>query len=103
MSYRKKVYFVLTFVFLVLTGWYLYNHFDAEAEAAESTGDGGGTLVNVQQDAIPVELAQAQQGPVSSFLTSTANLRALRDVVIASQTEGFVTELVAEEGDRHPR
>ena len=41
----------------------------------------------------------ANLGPISSYVTSTANLKALRDVVISTQADGLVRELLAEEGD----
>ena len=46
-----------------------------------------------------MELAAAVEGPISSFLSSSANLRALREVAVTSQADGIVTRVLAEEGD----
>src|SRR5262245_35143798 len=51
------------------------------------------------KEATPVELATAKVGEISSFISATANLRALREVAIATQAEGIVKEVLAEEGD----
>lgn len=52
-----------------------------------------------QTEAIAVQLAAAEVGKISSFLTATANLRATREVPVATQAEGIVQKVLAEEGD----
>ena len=52
------------------------------------------------KEATPVELAAVTRGPISSFVAGTANLRALRDVAVATQVEGVVAKVMVEEGDR---
>ena len=47
-----------------------------------------------------MRLEAARKGPISSFLTSTSNLRPLRDVVLTTQATGVVKEVLVEEGDR---
>ena len=46
-----------------------------------------------------MELALVKRGEISAFLSSTANLRALREVTVATQAEGIVQKVLAEEGD----
>ncbi len=52
-----------------------------------------------KEDQTPVELFTVQTGDISSYLSATANLRAGREVQIASRTEGVVREVAVEEGD----
>jgi len=52
-----------------------------------------------EEDDVPVELHEVSRGEISSFVTATANLRALREVDVASRTDGIVKEMLAEEGD----
>ena len=40
-----------------------------------------------------------KRSEISAFLSSTANLRALREVTVATQAEGIVQKVLAEEGD----
>ena len=52
-----------------------------------------------KDEVVPVELAEAGRGSISSYLSSTANLRARRDVEVTTQVDGVVEELLVEEGD----
>ena len=52
-----------------------------------------------QDEVVPVELAEAGRGSISSYLSSTANLRARRDVEVTTQVDGVVEDLLVEEGD----
>ncbi len=100
MSQRTKVYAFLITLVLLVGGGYLLNqefHFigavaKAEGEANDETGKG-------EQNGVPVELSVAEKGEISSFIDSTGNLRALRDIEVATQVEGIVREVLAEEGD----
>ncbi len=62
---------------------------EKEAEEKEKKGDEG----------LPVEVAAAERGAISSHVLSTANLRALRNVELKSQTAGVVRRVLVEEGD----
>jgi RND family efflux transporter MFP subunit len=100
MSLRTKVYSLLGLLVLLATGGYLYKSkpslfgvAQAKTEAKKDDKD------KKDKEATPVELATAKRGTISSFITSTANLRALRDVAIASQVEGIVQKVHVEEGD----
>jgi RND family efflux transporter MFP subunit len=95
MSTRVKAYgFVLAVAMLASAG------FLAKAWLAEgadvATDDAAGAW---EDDAVPVSVELAVQGPISHTLGSTANLRAHRQVEIATQTAGLVTAVQAEEGD----
>ena len=52
-----------------------------------------------KDEVVPVELAEAGRGSISSYLSSTANLRARRDVEITTQADGVAEKLLVEEGD----
>ena len=51
------------------------------------------------KDSTAVEVATVVKGPISSYISSTGNLRALRTVVVASLADGIVKAVQAEEGD----
>jgi RND family efflux transporter MFP subunit len=100
LSRRIKVYgFVFLIVLLATAGYAIRQYLTAQAAPK-----GGGQNSNKDskadaKDATPVELAVVMRGEISSFLSSTANLRALREVDIAAQTEGIVKAIQVEEGD----
>lgn len=107
MSLRARVYAVLVLVLILGPGIYLLNQkfsfFPWMAAASErgkaksdskEAGDKKGT-----SDASPVELTMAKQGAISAFISSTGNLRGLREVQVASQADGVVHKVLAEEGD----
>jgi membrane fusion protein (multidrug efflux system) len=98
-SLRKKVYSFLLFVALVSVAAYFgVPHFLTET-SVEANSDTETESSEEADGAIPVELADATLGNISSFLTATANLRALREVKVVSQTEGLVQKVSGEEGD----
>jgi len=97
MGLRTKVYGFLVIVTLLAIGGYFgyqmkFGTAHADSKAAEPAKKPG-------QDAVPVELAKVASGQISSYLVSTANLRALRDIDVAGQTEGIVKSVEVEEGD----
>ena len=49
---------------------------------------------------VPVEVVSASVGPISSYLTATANLVSEYDVKILAESEGRVTDLFVEEGQQ---
>lgn len=53
-----------------------------------------------EKAAIPVSVAVIARGPVSSYITSTANLVPEQEVKILAEAEGRVAELHVEEGSR---
>jgi RND family efflux transporter MFP subunit len=100
MSLRLKVYGLLAFVALLGGGFYVYKTKSAwfgssVAQAKDTEKDKD----KKQKEATPVELAVAKRSEISAFLSSTANLRALREVTVATLAEGIVQKVLAEEGD----
>lgn len=98
MSLRVKVYSLLALVALAGGGFYAYktkpSWFGAVAQAKGTAAD-----KKSEKEATPVELALVKRGEIAAFLSSTANLRALREVTVATQAEGIVQKVLAEEGD----
>jgi membrane fusion protein (multidrug efflux system) len=99
MTLRPKVYGTLALIALLGGAGYIYKTkpgwFTAIVQAKASTPGNE----KKGKDATPVEIAVAKRSEISSFLSSTANLRALRDVAVSTQTEGIVQTVLAEEGD----
>ena len=98
MNLRLKAYlFLVSLIGLSAGGYFLYQHYfngkPVEAVSSEAAQK------KAEADTVPVELSTATLGPISSFLTSTANLRAMREVQVASLTAGVVSTLEVEEGD----
>lgn len=101
MSSRAGVYLFLL-VFAVLgTGLYVSQNYemdgfgltprkDAKAEKKKKEAE--------ENKAIPIEVASASSGSISSHVYATANLRALRDVTLKAQTPGVIKEIQVEEG-----
>lgn len=52
-----------------------------------------------EAEAVAVELAMAKAGNLAVNVSSSGNLRALRDIVVSTQAEGIVQRVLAEEGD----
>jgi membrane fusion protein (multidrug efflux system) len=100
MSLRLKVYGLMVILAVAGGGAYLYktkpSWFGSVAQAKGADLQKG---KKPDKDATPVELALVKRGEISAFLSSTANLRALREVTVATQAEGIVQKVLAEEGD----
>jgi membrane fusion protein (multidrug efflux system) len=74
---------------------------DESADAAESTGENGGDeAADEEESAIPVRLASAEVGTISTYISATANLVPENEVRVLAEAEGRVTALLVEEGDR---
>ncbi len=100
MTSRRKVYgFLALVIILAGAGYSLNRYFSADSRSAQANSKPAAEKQKPGQEATPVELATAARGQISSFISSTTNLRALREVDIASQAEGPVKEVLAEEGD----
>ena len=97
MKIRVKVYGFLAIVAVLAAAWHFgspYLDKDSKDPSADASQE-----EKSDEGAIPVQLEQVSQGSISSFLTSTSNLRALREVDLMAQTEGTVRRVAAEEGD----
>lgn len=101
---RKRVYIFLVILAVLVAGAYLaapyWSLWDGEARADSGEQAGAETSEDPSEEAVPVQVAGAEAGKISSFLTATANLRPLREVDVVSQTEGLCVAVAAEEGDR---
>ena len=98
MNLRSKVYlFLVSLIGVSAGGYFLYQHYfnGKPVEAVSSDA----AKKKAEEDTVPVELSTATLGPISSYLSSTANLRAMREVQVASLTAGVVSTLHVEEGD----
>lgn len=100
MNIRKKVYGFLILLTVASVTAYWANQ-QLNPEEGESRADSGGdsAKAGTSGESIPVELAPARLGDISSFLSSTSNLRSRREVEVATQAEGIVREMLVEEGD----
>jgi membrane fusion protein (multidrug efflux system) len=100
LSLRFKVYSVLVLLAVAGAGAYVYKTrpkwLPAVVQAGATKAD---NEKKQEKEATPVELAVANRKEISAFLTSTANLRALRDVAVSTQAEGVVEKVLVEEGD----
>ena len=100
---RAKVYvFLLTVALCLGAAWWANKSYDfkewppkARAETKAAAKKDG----EKPPDPVPVEIESAVRGAIASHIRSTANLRALRDVTLQSQTPGVVTSIAVEEGD----
>jgi multidrug efflux pump subunit AcrA (membrane-fusion protein) len=100
MSLRLKVYGLLAILALAGGGAYLYKAKPAWfGSVAQAKGTDAQKGKKPDKEATPVELAVVKRSEISAFLSSTANLRALREVTVATQAEGIVQKVLAEEGD----
>ena len=67
--------------------------------AAAVAGKGGKNGKNGKEKApVPVSVASIAVGPISSYITATANLVAENEVKVLSEAEGRVASLLVEEG-----
>lgn len=98
MNLRLKVYLFLASLTAVSVGGYFIQQKYFNGEKAEAGSDEA-KKKKEEADTVPVELSTAKLGPISSYLTSTANLRAMREVQVASLTAGVLSTLHVEEGD----
>lgn len=103
MSERAKVYSVLAAAALLGGGYWSnqkYNWLQAAGIGKDSKkGAKKDAKKGPDTEAVPVELAAVNAGRIESRVSSSGNLRALRDIVLATQGEGIVERVLAEEGD----
>jgi len=101
MSVRTKVYGFIGLILLLAAGGYFlgqrFNLLGRTSQAHPGAGSGSGKADDPA--VVPVELAEVIRGEIASYVTGTANLRALREVDIAAQTEGVTKQVLVEEGD----
>jgi membrane fusion protein (multidrug efflux system) len=103
MTTRAKVYLFLAAAGAVGAGYWSNQKYKWVERAgivkAAAKDDKKGDQKKSEPEAVPVELARANSGQITAQVLSTGNLRALRDVALATQAEGVVQSVSAEEGD----
>lgn len=100
MRLRIKVYGFLLLIGVFVGGYFLYGHLKSNQTPAHASSPGTDNKApGKEETTVPVEVANAVLGDISAYLSTSTNLRALREVEIASQTEGRIKEVLAEEGD----
>lgn len=101
MGPRLKAYGILLLLVAAGAGAYYWTNSKAASDATQAaTKDGKKAEKKADAvEAVPVELAKASSGAISSYLSSTSNLRARRDIEVMSRVEGIVKQLLVEEGD----
>ena len=126
---RRKRAFIFSSILLILvvaasaTGLYLYKKSASASDPARSDAKSSGTSGDValastkaagkaatpgkgkegdekEKAPVPVSVAAIATGPVSAYISSTANLVAEADVKVLAEAEGRVAEVLVEEGNR---
>jgi membrane fusion protein (multidrug efflux system) len=125
---RRKRAFVFSSVLLIFVvagaaaALYVHRKSGRPSEVSKQTGpDAGGTSGGVapagthtpaaglpagtgkegeEKAAVPVSVAEIATGPVSAYITSTANLVAENEVKVLAESDGRVAEVLVEEGRR---
>ncbi|MCH7665141.1 MAG: efflux RND transporter periplasmic adaptor subunit [Acidobacteria bacterium] len=69
----------------------------ASGEAAETEGENGDQKQG--KAPVPVEIVAVDEGDISSYITTSANLVAENEVRLLSEVEGRVARLLVDEGD----
>ncbi len=95
---RKRVYLFLLAAVLIAATVGVVLQFTGEPASAQASSPDAEAKKAEADSIVPVELVEVSPGRISSYLTGTANLTAIRDVDVVSQTEGIVTDILVEEG-----
>ncbi len=70
-----------------------------EGTAGQAQTGGPGGAGGPKEAAVPVAVAEVQNGEISSYYTATATLAAEKEATILSRVSGVVQKLLCEEGD----
>lgn len=101
-STRVKVYAFLGLVLAVGGGYWAQQKYQIFGKLGTAKADSkkkDDAAKKGETEAVAVELALAKTGDLAVNVSSSGNLRALRDVAVATQAEGIVQKVLAEEGD----
>ncbi len=98
MKRRAQVYGFLLLLAAAGGGFWLNEKY-GWIKTAKAGGKKDDAKKKAEPEAVPVQLAEVRSGPISAQVSSSGNLRALRDVAIATQVEGVVKKVAVEEGD----
>lgn len=99
MGPRVKAYGILVLLLALGGAAYYWFQSGGATQAGSKGADKTEKTKKAAETAIPVELAKATAGSISSYLSSTSNLRARRDVEISARVDGIVQQMPVEEGD----
>ncbi|HUG82434.1 MAG TPA: efflux RND transporter periplasmic adaptor subunit [Bryobacterales bacterium] len=99
MGPRVKAYGILLLVLALGGAAYYWFQSGGTLFASQDASKGADKAEKTEETAVPVELAKATAGSISSYLSSTSNLRAQRDVEITARVDGVVQGMPVEEGD----
>lgn len=104
MSLRTRVYAFLLTAAVIVGGLFFFNqNYELDGwvprARAEDKAKAKAKKAEEGSEPAPVEVETAERGRISSFVRSTANLRALREVQLMPRIEGVVREVSAQEGD----
>ena len=102
MGPRVKAYGILVLLIVLGGGGYYWSQSHGAGSTTKAANKGAGNTQKTEKSeatAIPVELVEATSGAISSYLSSTSNLRARRNVEVTARVDGIVEELNVEEGD----
>ena len=72
----------------------------AETAADDGTPEATADTEAEEKAAIPVEVVEVSSGAISSYISATANLVPENQIKILAETEGRISRLLVEEGDR---
>ncbi|HUP65579.1 MAG TPA: efflux RND transporter periplasmic adaptor subunit [Thermoanaerobaculia bacterium] len=95
---RKKMWILIIATVIVaagIGGFLVMRSTASEAKAADQTG-----AEKEAKAPVPVRVAAVGVAPISSYLSSTANLVAENEVKILAEAEGRISSLLVEEGQR---
>lgn len=93
MQTRTKAYGLVLAVVMLCVGGYAAHEWQSASDIQTKASE------DAANEAVPVAVEVAVRGPISHYLTSTANVRARREVEVAAQIAGIVTAVRVEEGD----
>ena len=102
MSIRVKVYGFLVLLAALAGGGYFVKKKFFNGDVAQANGGAetkGAAKKDGEKKPFPWSWSRPRKGAISAFVSSTANLQAVRDVELAARTEGVVREVLVEEGD----
>ena len=94
MNLRVKVYGLLAVLAIVGGGDTSIRQTRVVWISCAGKGPRGSKRQEARKEATPVELALVKRSEIAAFLSSTANLRALREVTVATQAEGIVQKVL---------
>ncbi|HEX7707069.1 MAG TPA: efflux RND transporter periplasmic adaptor subunit [Thermoanaerobaculia bacterium] len=88
---------VVALVVVLVAGGVYFSTREAKAESAAVPAKGEGKNGDKEKAPVPVNVAAIASAPISSYISSTANLVAENEVKIVSEAEGRIDRLMVEE------